>query len=558
MNKKKILSLLLVLVLTCSLVFGLTACGNQEQGTIPNGDDKIEEVVVIDYATFYFQSDKDVVPTTQIIQKEDLTTDVTVYDILTKKDVKYNFNADFSESSYGPILNAIRARGLNPTKVQYISIYTSEKPTEINEYTEVVELNNITFYSAAVGVSGLKVKPNTSYLFRVVDNTYTLDASNIVKLDKNLAVNPAEPWNSSITTPAVTEEFLYLIRQNELLKIKNDQSGEIVDKVTLNGSTYYGMSAPIIADNKVICPVGEHVQAFNLDLTEAWDYSNISGFIKSNLVFDNASNNIYVGFFDDYGKTSKFVCLNATTGEKVWDREIYNGYDFGGAVVVKDNIIVKNTTANNENSIVALNKLTGAEVASKDVKGIVESQMVYDENTKSIYFTISTRDVNNIGIRTASYVNAIKFENGTFGEVKEYKTIYNRSVGTPLVTEDKIYVTSNNSDFTNPQGSLEVLDIKSMQLKYEVDTGAACEGSMASKVVSNNGREETFVFFTLNNAEGGLYYIVDTATTTSNTVKTLYASQNKNYTMSSVVVDNNGIMYYKNDSASIFKINLAI
>ncbi len=543
MNKKKFLSVLLVLVLACSMVFMLTACNNEVPAVEP------------DYATFYYQSDISVAPTTEKVYLNDFSNNATLNDVLSSKNTKYNFDADIAETSWGPLLNAIKGKGVTPSKAQYISIYTSVVPQEITEYTQVVEIENTKFYSSPVGISEVKLTKDTKYLFRVEDNSYVVN----VKLDKNLAVDSTQPWLSPITAPVIVGDNLFVIRANELLML--DKNGNIVKTQTLNGSTYYGMSNPIFANNKIICPVSEHIQAFNTDMTPAWDYENIGGGdIKSNLVYDEKSNNIYAGFFNDYGNTAKFVCLNATNGTEVWNRDIFNGYDFGGAVVVEDYVVIKNATAQKENSILSLNKMTGNEVCKLVVKGIVDSQIVFENSENALYFTVSERDSVNPGKRLASYIEKVNFDakNGKFGIVEEMQTKYCRSVGVPAVNNGRLYITSNNANFSNPAGCMQVVDTSTMTEIYSVETGAANEGKQFVKNVKNSYRDEVFVFFTLNNAEGGLYYIVDTEGATGAVVKTLYVSENKNYSMSDVVVDSDGTMYCKNDSASIFGVNIKL
>ena len=543
MNKKKFLSLLLVLVLACSMVFGLTACN--------------KPVVEPDYATFYYQSDVTVAPVLQKIYINDFKKDASISEVLLSTDAKYGFDADITIGSWGPMLNAIKGKGITPSKVQYISVFTNIEPEKIDEYTQIVDINNIKFYSSPVGIGEIKLTKDTKYLFQVVDNSYLLDTKGIVNLDKCFALDKTQPWLSSITAPALTDKNIYFIRANEL--IMTDLEGNIVKTQKLKGSTYNGMSSPIICDSKIICPVREHVQAFNLDLTPAWDYTNVGGgFFKSNIVYDNKTNSIFAGFFTDYGSTAKFVSIDASTGKENWSLDLFNGYDFGGVAVIEDYVVVKNVTQDNKYSVVVYNCSTGTKVSEKEIRGIVDSQIVYDSTTNSIYFTVSERDSNNIGIRTASYLEKISIDakSGVLGNIQEMQTKYSRSVGVPSVNNGRIYITSNNADYKNPQACMEVVDASTMKSIYSVETGVACEGKQVVKNVKNTYRDETFVFFTLNNNEGGLYYIVDSSNSTSAVVKTLYASENKNKSMSDVVLGSNGTMYYKNDSSSIFGVKL--
>ena len=89
---------------------------------------------------------------------------------------------------------------------------------------------------------------------------------------------------------------------------------------------------------------------------------------------------------------------------------------------------------------------------------------------------------------------------------------------------------------------------------------------MGEMLVSKTGENSVRLYFTVNYAEsdenyvpysgGGIYSIEDTKGATSAKLETIYEpdKDHANYCMNSIYVDEDGTMYYINDSKTIFAI----
>ena len=174
-----------------------------------------------------------------------------------------------------------------------------------------------------------------------------------------------------------------------------------------------------------------------------------------------------------------------------------------------------------------------------------------------IYFVAGTNDL--YGVKVGN--------DGTFGEeksVRVYETGY--SAMTPEVYNGKVYVSGcvGTSPFSD-KGYLAVVDVQSEQYKvnYIVELPAYAMGEM---LVSKTGENSVRLYFTVNYAEsdenyvpysgGGIYSIEDTKGATSAKLETIYEpdKDHANYCMNSIYVDEDGTMYYINDSKTIFAI----
>ena len=171
-----------------------------------------------------------------------------------------------------------------------------------------------------------------------------------------------------------------------------------------------------------------------------------------------------------------------------------------------------------------------------------------------IYFVAGTNDL--YGVKVGN--------DGTFGEeksVRVYETGY--SAMTPEVYNGKVYVSGcvGTSPFSD-KGYLAVVDVQSEQYKvnYIVELPAYAMGEM---LVSKTGENSVRLYFTVNYVEsdenyvpysgGGIYSIEDTKGATSAKLETIYEpdKDHANYCMNSIYVDEDGTMYYINDSKTI-------
>ena len=137
---------------------------------------------------------------------------------------------------------------------------------------------------------------------------------------------------------------------------------------------------------------------------------------------------------------------------------------------------------------------------------------------------------------------------------------------TPEVYNGKVYLTgSKGTSGIGDNGYFAVVDVRSNEYKvnYTVDIPAYSQGEM---LVAKTGTDSVRLYFTVNYGEtdeeynvlrgGGIYSIEDKQGATSAKLETIYdpVQPYAQFCMSSVYADEDGTLYYSNDSRTIFAI----
>ena len=214
-------------------------------------------------------------------------------------------------------------------------------------------------------------------------------------------------------------------------------------------------------------------------------------------------------------------------------------------------------SSDTKGQLFTIDQETSKVVATKEFNEVFSGGIAYDQTTSMIYFVVGTNDLYGVKINS----------DGTFGDshhVKVYESGY--STMTPEVYNGKVYLTgSKGSNGLENNGYFAVVDVRSNEYKvnYTVDIPAYSQGEM---LVSKTGENSVRLYFTVNTAKtdenynvlsgGGIYSIEDKQGATSSKLETVYEPEQKyaNYCMSSVFADEDGILYYSNDSKTIFAV----
>ena len=145
--------------------------------------------------------------------------------------------------------------------------------------------------------------------------------------------------------------------------------------------------------------------------------------------------------------------------------------------------------------------------------------------------------------------------NAPVSEVTTY-TMFPRAkavncTSTMSIVDDTAYVGA----MADGMGYLCVWDMQTHSMRYTVQTGKACEVK-ATPLVSTAYEDGNYVYYTCNNPPGGVYFIKDTKQGTPAVQKTLYEpAAARQYCMSSIVAGSNGVLYYSNDTGTLFAVS---
>lgn len=295
------------------------------------------------------------------------------------------------------------------------------------------------------------------------------------------------------------------------------------------------------------------VEAFDEDtLKSVWVTDENKNAIGSDFVYTNGK--LYFGTTakttDWYGEGAPFSYYVVTTSndskEKTMKKVVESkaGKFYLKKAVILGKYIVISDTAGTLTMIDTTNdKITD----TKEIGEAFSGNITYDKMTGTIYFVAGTNDLYGIKVSADGKLKDEK-------KVRLYEKGY--SASTPEVYNGKVYVSGSKGKAFQDKGYMAVADVSSD--KYKVNyTVELSNYSQCEPTIVKTGENSVRVYFTINDEPGGIYAIEDSKDATSSALETIYepTGDTKNTgCMSDIVVDEDGTMYFANDSKYIMSV----
>ena len=269
----------------------------------------------------------------------------------------------------------------------------------------------------------------------------------------------------------------------------------------------------------------------------------------------------FVGFMNNGNGDVHYLCFTLTDEDPESENEIKQptwthtqagGFYWAMPIIVGDYLIIGTedgtSASNNPAEILAMDKETGEVVDTLDVTGDVRSAIAYDSETDRYYTSTTAGDL-------------VKFEfdeeAGEFGEKETLNLGTTLGKCTPVVYKGVIYTGLGNFQ----AGTFVAVDAETMTEKYRVPMKTAKGQLQGSFILSTAYEEETgyiYIYFTYNGLPGGVDMIkVKPDETDADNVITeqLYDAEGySQYCNCSLITDDKGNLYYKNDTGNVFSI----
>lgn len=340
--------------------------------------------------------------------------------------------------------------------------------------------------------------------------------------------------------PVVTQDAIYIVNKNVLYVLDFDgttlRSTEL--SAAMNSVCYMELY-----EGKLFIPLsGGHMECIDAESLESlWVSEDFGG--QSLSYVTCYGEYVYAGTTEvkTGGKTEgTFYCLDVRDGSAQWTyraSEKTGGYYWSGSCVVEDRLYFSG-----DNGMLVEHDLVQDIIYSETVLsevGQIRSNLVYEEEEKALY-TVS---------------NAGEMIQYADGEVSVWRLFPEaRAVNctsTPNIVDGIAYVGA----MADGMGYLCVWDVSAHALKYTVETGAGCEVKSTPLISTAYGIEK-YVYYTCNNLPGGVYYCIDSEDSVSGVQYLLYEpAVAKQYCISSVVAGAGGVLYYSNDTGTLFAVS---
>ena len=402
---------------------------------------------------------------------------------------------------------------------------------------------------------------------------------------------------SAVGSPIIVGGYLYTYSGTTIMKV-DKETGLILKTGTMVGGSSFAINSATYAEGMIFIGLSNgRVQAFNAETLESlWVYRDALGG-QPNCPIAYANGYIYTGFWNSETKQANFACLSVTDEDATKTNEAklptwtytHNGFYWAGAYVNSDFVLV--TTDDGDNgyttgygSILSLNPKTGKLIDSLQATNVgdLRSSVCYDEETEAYYFTSKGGDlyqvkVNADGTFTEGSLRRLHLDNGT-----DSASAPPMSTSTPVIANGRAYIgVSGISQFTAYSGhNITVVDLSTFSIAYSVPTMGYPQTSGLLTTAYQDKDGYNYVYFLDNYTPGKLRVIrdmpgmteVDHSYTTmetyskngeEHTIETGYVlftpdGAQAQYAICSPIVDEEGNIYFKNDSAQLMRLSSRI
>ena len=397
--------------------------------------------------------------------------------------------------------------------------------------------------------------------------------------------------------PIIVGGYLYTYSGTTIMKV-DKETGLVLKTGTMAGFSSFSINSATYAEGMIFIGLSNgRVQAFNAETLESlWVYQDALGG-QPNCPIAYADGYIYTGFWNSETKQANFACLSVTDEDATKTNEAklptwtytHNGFYWAGAYVNSDFVLV--TTDDGDNgyttgygSILSLNPKTGKLIDSLQATNVgdLRSSVCYDTETEAYYFTSKGGDlyqvkVNADGTFTKGSLRRLHLDNGA-----DSASAPPMSTSTPVIANGRAYIgVSGTSQFGAYSGhNITVVDLSTFSIAYSVPTMGYPQTSGLLTTAYQNGDGYNYVYFFDNFTPGKLRVIRDKPGMTEvdhdyttmetyskngeeHTIETAYVlftpdGAQAQYAICSPVVDEEGNIYFKNDSAQLMRLSSRI
>lgn len=261
--------------------------------------------------------------------------------------------------------------------------------------------------------------------------------------------------SSVLSSPAISDNFIYLISEEGILKVFNMENGDLSWQLDINSST---LSSPVIKDDQLFVGNNDGLIAVNLTSHEiSWKFEttkpvNSTAFINNDTIYVGCDNGHLYG-------------LDIDNGDKVLDVEL-GGKIQSSPIIVNDTIFVGST--NNEFYSLTMNGdenwiyTTGDQITSSPA--YADGRIAFGSQDSFIYVL-----------------------NSTTGSL-----LWSEDLGNSVKASPTMDIYDNNLFIGSDGGNITCFDLRDGTEKWSFNTGSPVESTAAIKdnqivVGSNNG-----------------------------------------------------------------------
>ncbi len=396
--------------------------------------------------------------------------------------------------------------------------------------------------------------------FRGSDNNMAIVDAETPKDAEHTALQWAKKlgsgWGAAPSVQIIADDSLIVMSGTTLYKL-DLEDGEVTAQAEMSAKPDWGYTPPTYGQGLIFCPLaGGTVEAFNAKtLDKVWTYQSAEGKAnnwQANSPITYADGRIYVGFWKSEVAEADFVCLNAETGAEEWRYSSPGGFYWAGSAAIGDYIAVgtddgAGDSSGNSNLLVFSKRYAGGGTAEPVSRmeltgcGDQRSSLAYADDGR-VYFTTKG------GYLCSAAIDA---ETGEISDLKKASFGY-QGTSTPVVYGDYVYFGIGRMG----EGYFAIADKNTLEIvkKVKMLDYPQCSMLLSTAYLEEDGN--LYFYSTYNARPGGISLIKVRPDDPESAVLTeLYDAEGyEQYCISSILCDEDGTLYYKNDSGNVLAV----
>ena len=391
---------------------------------------------------------------------------------------------------------------------------------------------------------------NSIYNMAITDAKTPVSAATTVA---KWVVSKGTSWTDTPSGMIIADNALIFMGQSSITKA-DLQTGEVLAINKMAAGAGFAIISPTYGDGLIFCPLtGGKIEAFNAKTLESvWVFTDAVGG-QNNTPITYYDGYVYTGYWNGENKDGNFVCVNAATGELVWNKTTLGGHYWSGSTVVGDAVIVGTDDGasgwEGDSHLYALNRKTGEVISDITLTGMGDqrSSIAYSTEKGRIYFTTKNGYIASAAVNTTT---------GVLSDLKSNK-ISSQATATPVVYGDKVYVGAGGGmQVGATNGNLFAVNADTLEYLYEVPLKGYPQGSIMISTAYLAETGKLYCYATYNSQPGGMTLIkIDPKATTADGAQLeeiFDAATNPQYCLISPICGPDGTIYYRNDSGCLF------
>ena len=369
-----------------------------------------------------------------------------------------------------------------------------------------------------------------------------------------------EGYAAAPTPPLLHNGVLYVGAGKRIYKI-NKETGTIMGKSSeLAGLVGFAMMPPAYGDNKIFIAVGNgQVQALDpVDLSIKWTSPARTGDMNSPIIYDENSKCIFTGTWRNKNAGGEYLCINSANGNLKWAIPHSDGFYWSGAYVANDYVVFGSETFYDEiakkqtdnSTIYSVNKTTGAVVSTLAAIGNIRSTAVGVNEIDG--GELGESDITDYVYMTTQKPRLYKIRLKEDGKIEADKqaTITGASTGKPTIYKNKIF-------FGTSAKRIDVYDLDKLE---QLNSFSVRAYPQTEFLLRDNGDNTITIYSTYNSSPGGILSLSMSAKNLDQVSLILkndnyFLPVNPQFCLCPLICDENGTIYYKNDSGYIMAVS---